>query len=386
MKLLFSIAALLFGLNYSTGYAQTKPEKVHSIVKVYKSYEWYVEQHGLWEKELKKNKKSGEVWENLYASARMAKIMAPDTAKRNEWYKKMESLVPKMEKAIPKTYEYYHIKCWNSSIWGSSEDEVAKINSWAEAAYKIDPNRTEIYPDLMNTYMISGNTEKMEELSKRWLKSGDISPNLLALTYNLLQSTEENSILISCGDNDTYPALVLQYGAGIRKDVTLINMYCGFGNATYRNRLLKRARVPETSDINNHIEMLKYIVKTNTEKPLYFSYGNYLNDEVDLADKTYNVGLALKYSEEEFNNTSTVINNFENKYLLDQLKFSTSPEKFPEQVKRHNLTYLPGLMILYKHYKTVDDSKKMADTQALILKIAEGTPHEETVKENMKNC
>jgi len=345
-----------------------------------------VKQHAWWEKEVKQNKKNGENWENLYASARMAKIMAPDTSLRNEWYEKMQTILPKMEKAIPKTYEYYHIKCWNANIWASSKEDVKEISDWAETAYKIDPDRTEIYPDLMNSYMIYGETEKLTELSKRWLLSGDISPNLLALTYNLLQSTEENSVLLTCGDNDTYPALALQYGAGIRKDITVINIYCGFGNPLYRNRSFEKVNIPAVDSIYNHIELVKYVVANKADNPIYFSYGNYMNDESELAENTFNVGLALKYSEGEFNNTSTVINNYENNYLLDHLKFNLSPEKFPEQVKRNNLTYLPGLMILYKHYKTVGDLKKQADTKAIIMQIAKDTPHEETVIENMNNC
>ena len=83
--LLLSLFALFFG---QTNFAQA-PEKVHSIVKVFKTYEWYVEQNSLWEKETKKNKRNPDAWENLYASARMAKIMSPTDEERNQWLEKM---------------------------------------------------------------------------------------------------------------------------------------------------------------------------------------------------------------------------------------------------------------------------------------------------------
>ncbi|MFT5818833.1 MAG: hypothetical protein ACI8ZM_000054 [Crocinitomix sp.] len=388
MKLLLSISTLIITLLFNTSFAQAaQPEKVHSIIKVYKTYEWYVEQYGLWEMELKKDKKNGEIWENIYAAARMAKIMAAETTDRDAWFSTMGEVITRMEKTIPKTYQYYHLKSWNSSIWGSTGEEVKEISSWAEKAYALDPNRTEIYPDLMNAYMIEGDTNKIEELSKKWLASGDISPNLLALTYNMLNSTNQNATLLTAGDNDTYPALVLQYGAGIRRDISIINIYCAYGSAEYRNHQLKKAAITTTTtEMKDQLALVHYIVENREESPLYFAYGNYASQDSVLNKNMYNVGLALRYSEEAFNNTSDIINNFENKFLLDHLTFSTSSEQFPEQVKRHNLTYLPGLFILFDHYVTIQDTRKQEQVKKIIQTIAAGTPHAETAKNRFKDC
>lgn len=46
---------------------------------------------------------------------------------------------------------------------------------------------------------------------------------LLEFNENMLQSTPENGILITNGDNDTYPAWYLQE-KGVRKDVTIVNL------------------------------------------------------------------------------------------------------------------------------------------------------------------
>ena len=387
MKSILLILFVGFNLITLNGYSQSStPEKVHSVVDVYRTYEWYTEQNQLWGEILKKQKKNLDAWENYYVSARMAKIMSETDTDRDKWVSKMETIITDMEKAIPGTYEYYHLKSWHSSIWGATEEEVKKFSSWAEKAYAMDPDRTEIYPDMMNVYMINNDEEKMRELSKRWLASGDISPNLIALTYNMLMSTEENAILLTAGDNDTYPALVLQYARDIRPDVTVINIFCAWGSNKYRSNLFSKVKIAITTEINNEMEVVDHVIAHIDENPLYFSYGNYINGAEKLQGKVYNVGLSFRYSDTDFNNTSMLINNYENKFMLDQLQLELYPEPFPEQVKRHNLSYLPGLIQLYSHYNIIGDATKKANTRALILRITSNTNFEETIEETLRKC
>ena len=173
---------------------------------------------------------------------------------------------------------------------------------------------------------------------------------------------------------------------GFGRDVTVINMYCAWGSKTYRNRLFKECGIPELKgEVNGTADIIDHITQNAGGVPVYFAYGDHITNNEEIKKNMYNVGLAFRYSEEDYNNNSVLLNNFENKFLMDHLKMPLFTEPFPEQVKRHNLCYLPGLMMLYKHYKIVEDGKKQAETRQLIEELVKNTSHEETVNANFAN-
>lgn len=362
-------------------FAQEKPQKVNSIVKEPHDFEWFTQQYALWGKELKKDSKNGDAWINYFASARMAKNVAKDENEKKEWTTKESEVIPQMEKAIKGTFAYYRIMAWHYSIWQTHDKkEQEKIAQYSLKAYELNPLSADIYPTLMNIYeILTPNSEKLKEVATRWKESGHHSPSLMALAYNTLINTKENAILITGGDNDTYPLWIAQQVDNFRKDVHVWNIYL-ISNTEYRNRLFKELNIPALEGDVEMSKIIEHIIKNRGDLPLYFSNKGIVAKDSTFYEKLYNVGIIYQYSEEMMENMALIVNHFENKFLLDHVKYNFYQSEFPEMDRKINLSYIHGLFALYLHYDLIENNEKANETKDLLIRLTKGTPHYENLK------
>lgn len=362
-------------------FGQEKPEKVVSFVKDAKPFEWYVKQYDLWNVEVKSNPKNEAAWENLYASARMAQLIGDSESIKEKWNEKEKEVVDRISKNIKETYTYYRIMAWENSIWKETDPaERERIMQYTMKAYELRPESGDVYPELMNIYEIHKyNSEKLKEVATKWRASGDITPNLSALAYNMLLNTKENSILITGGDNDTYPLWIAQQADNFRKDVTVLNIYLA-QVPYYRNRIFKQLGIPELAGENLDFDVIiKHIITHKKNRTLYFTSNHFLTDKADFQKQLYNVGVVYQYASEGFNNEAVLVANFENKLMTDHLYFPYYQSAYPAMDRRHNCLYLSGLMLLHKHYVLVDEKAKAEKTKGLLVSLSKDTEFSEDV-------
>jgi len=378
--ILFAILILTFNTQL---FSQAQPVK--SLAVEYHEFEWYEEQYNLWEKELKRNKRDGDAWINFYAAARMARFSAPDAEVRNEWYTKEYEVVKSMEKSIKGTFAYYRILTWYSQIWNAKDKEQEdEFISFVLKAHELDPLNSDIYPNLMNVYEIyRENPEKLEETAQMWKASGHHTPNLMALSYNALINTSKNAILITGGDNDTYPLWIAQKADDFRKDVNVWNIHL-MSIKEYRNKKFKALDIPilEEENLTNEA-ILNHIIEHKGKQDLYFYSKGIIAKDTTIFDRLYNVGVIYKYAEESFNNNALVVDFFESKFLLDHLKYDFYESAYPEADKNRNRHYLSGLIILYQHYALIEDLVKAEKTRELIIEISQDLPYFDDIKQEI---
>ncbi len=376
MQVVIALFLGLFIMSCSPLTAQpenNRPQTVHSIVKVQYEYDWYKTQYQLWKTALEQEPNNPAGWLNYYTAARMAKILSPDQTTREDWLKKMDAVVEAMKTPIKDSYEYHFIQ-------GYHELDHLKQMPHIFKAYELDPERVDVYDDLVAYYELTRDKENMQKFAKKWKASGDHSPNLLLWNYNMLVSTAPNSILLTHGDNDTYPAWILQQAEDVRTDVTVINVHL-LQRPEYRKLLFQElgipllASAPETSK-----EVVAHIIKHRGDHPLYTSL-TIDPDKWGIADKLFNVGMALHYCESNEQTLSYLVSNYENNLLLDHLKCSVYTEEYPHAFDWCAKLYVPSLMMLHQHYALTNNQREQQQLKMLILRISrDWSEHQDIAK------
>jgi len=339
-------------------------QKVYSIVKQYRSADWYAGQLQLWRQETLQHPKNAAAWLNVYTATRMLKLLQVSETQAD-----LDAVVEQIKKNIPNTFECYYIQSWNGGDDPEFVDYLLK-------AYELDPNRPETYSGFVNSCEITRDKVNEQDFCTKWFASNDISAGLYAWNYNLLMSCDKDAILITNGDNDTYPALILQHAKDIRKDVTVLNTSL-LTRQDYREACFKEMGIPlykPVSEKEDFTQMVQHIcahIRKNTGRPFY--YAGTVNPELynDVKDNLYTVGLAFKYAKASFDNIAVLRKNYEKNFVKDYLKVTLTTDISQSVVDQMNGAYLTPLLILRRHYQDAGETQALDNITTLIKLIAE---------------
>ena len=379
--------AAMIGLVQMSGAAQAQtknatPQKVETAVKIHHSAEWYKEQERLWKTEIEKNGKNEEAWSNYYRAVKYRSWSEniPDINER------LDAIVEEMEKAIPDTYTYYITRFHNNNH--------AQDNPGMAKAIKMRPDAVDDYPTFISYLMQTGDEETMRDILTRWYNSGSYSPTLLNYAYNELVGLAPNAIIFAHGDTQTFSKLILQYGKGIRTDVTVVNTSFWLFTTDYRSYIEKKLGLPSFAEMidngtykvdTNSPEKVKNLVYQhlveNTELPIYFS--PMMETEMpNCSDRLYSEGLVMRYSKKPYDNLAIKRRNYEELYLTDYLRESFLPESYPAAIDSYNFNYIPCFKSLLEHYKRSGNTARYTELRSLMTRIVEqiNVPADEKLK------
>jgi len=363
-----------------------KPEKVYRIVYEIQTDEWYQQQAALWKKEIDKNPENPQAWMNYYNANRYASFNNIGSKEKQE---KLNRIMEEMGKAIPESYEYLVLK------YKTAGD--LKDISLLEKAYALVPERPDTYYDLLTWYAVNGKQAKFEEFCEKLYHSKDIAPWLMNYNYNMLMSVEPNAILITNGDNDTYPAWLLQQVKNIRTDVTILNISLASVKAFFDNTLKSRGINITYEDLTSRAAkktftyfpavLMQELVLEITDKypqvPVYFAVTVYSNSTEPFKADLYPVGLAFRYTRKRVDNIAMIKKNLENNFILDYLRFDYLDDQFPGKnlSAKMNLNYISPIMLLAEHYFMSGEKEKAMEWKKIAVQLAEKAGNKEALDE-----
>lgn len=360
LTLLMSITALSFA---------QKAEPVYSIAKEQKEVPWYKEQLDLWKKELDKNNQNGNAWINFYRANRALKIISETQADKESYQKACLKIISDLKITMPNSFEYYFISYSENGVSAEPADLLQ-----AEKIRPLDPNIQDL---LMIHYETIGDVALRNKYANHLLEQNDMSTLTLNWGYNILSELDENAILLTAGDNDTYAAWVIQGSKGFRPDVTVINTSLILLDS-YRAIIFKKLGIPaynlpvaktNSEYIKGVHDLYQHILKH--AKSVYFASTCVGNFQSEYEDKLYLAGLSYKYSETTIDNLPLIKRNYEKRYLLDYLTVHFTNHIGDKQAEYFNSTYLPSMIKLYQYYSESEDLNQKASLKPIIFKIAE---------------
>lgn len=365
---------LLFCLLLALAFNVTgqQPQTVYSIVKDRHEISWYETQQELWKKEIDKNEKNANAWYNYYSATRALRNLT--TGEDREGYHNLcVEITNDAYEIIPESFEANHLKWWNSGHDANEFDYLKK-------AYKIDPNDSRTYVDFMTHYEITHNQEKYSEFCKKFFTANELSAPTLNWAYNVLSEVDKNAIVLSAGDNDTYPIWTIQESKNYRKDVKNINTSLILLD-DYRNGLFEQLGIPALDIDLTKVESEKdykekvskiyeHIINNYTKGPVHVCVNAIFQFE-DWSDNFHLVGLTYVYSEDDIDNISIIKRNYENRYLLDHLQEVFSHNISNGVADYMNGLYLPSMVKLYQHYSKSEEKDKQTKLLQLIISISE---------------
>lgn len=347
-----------------------QPEPVYSVVRQEHNFDWYEQQAKAWKQEIDKGTKNNMAWVYWYEANRMACDFIDKEkfeSKKGDYFVTKSQIVEMAEKAIPTSFELYFLKM--------KYDKTRSSDEFLFKAQEIRPFDNLILPNLLNFYQIKNDKPNAELTCKKWFNCNEMPQELLITAYNSLISLDSNAILLTYGDNDTYPYWVLQNAQKLRPDVLVLSIPMATHLDEYRVNVFKEQNIKplilENDSDRTDQALFKHLIKNVTDRPIYVSA--FASEEVykAYADKMYLVGLSLKYSPKPFDNMAVLRNNIENKYMLDFLKRSFYNNYAQSVVNMMSAGYLASFQKLYGYYKQAGKNDQAQKIKKLAVTVAE---------------
>ena len=341
----------------------TQPEEIRPITKAELPFGYYVEQSGLWKLEIEADRLNARAWLNYFRAARYANMLADTLAQPFD----LDAIVAQLPTELSQTFEFNYILFIRENNTEHRFEHLLR-------AHELAPERAEAFTSLVNYHITEGDWEQAKVFCEKLFAAGEYSPTLLAWNYNALASVEPNAILLTHGDNDTYPAWVLQAVKGLRPDVEVLNVNLLFYD-DYRERVFKKLDFQpiDSAEFLAYQDMYLAIARSfmeQADRPVYLATSIPEFIRKILGDSLYLTGLAFRHATQPFDNVAVLKENFEHRFLLDHLKIQLETDTTTNVLANMNLHYLPALITLHRHYAAVGESKKAADVESLLRQVA----------------
>jgi hypothetical protein len=359
---------------------ESAPEKVYRYCYTIQSEDWYKNQEVLWKAEISKNPQDENAWYHYYFASRYAH-MGNDEYERK---KMLDLIVSEIRRAIPDSYLVPYLQYYNG------DRKVEHL----QKALQLKPDCADLYWEFVQYYELTGDQPQKKMFCEKLYASKIIISSLYDYNFNMLNSTEKNSILFTNGDNDNYPAWVLQEAKDIRRDVTLLNVHTIFVLRDYLKMKLDglgiEIDITGLSEENISVFMKEFVstIKKNyPDIPLHVAPTVYNEYKKEINSQLVITGLDYTVTSGEFDYIARIRKNLEQNLRLDYLEYDWYNEHHISQtmMDRLNLNYIPSFLELSGMYDSSGDFEMAKYWKGKAIFLAEKAGDADLIKQLNEN-
>lgn len=372
---LFSGVLLLLILLIVKG-STARPEPVHFVRETgVLDLDWYRQQARLWKEETQRHPQNPRAWYYYFLATHYSYFGVSDA--REERKAKLEAILSEMQQHLPESFEYYFAKSFYDF------EDLASLKK----AYRLQPENPATYYNLITHYELENDRENFQRFNRLLYDSENIYTGLIDYNYNMLNSTSENAILFTNGDNDTYPAWMLQQVKDIRPDITILNIHLIKEHADYlkrkladKNITIDMKQLPDPMGGNFIAELCQALYRQRPDLAIHFAVTVNAKEIEPLSDDLYAAGLTYHYSPVRFDNVAELQKNMEYRLRLDYLDHDWYHESHvsSEMVRNQlNTNYIAPSIILFEYYDRNNQAERAAYWKDLAFRIARQAGKEE---------
>lgn len=299
---------------------------------------YYANEAGWWRDYLKSHEKDENAWLNYYKATRYTNYTEQSREISKNRQAELDRLLAQMKKAIPESFAYNYSAYLNGN-------KTNDAYTYLDKAYNQNPNSPELWDDMLSKAVIHSDNSDIEKFSRKLSDSGIYNTAEVTYNRNVLSSVEQNGILVTNGNVDTYPVLMMQQLQSYRKDVRIICLEW-LANETYSKTVSEWLKLKISEDIQ-----LSDILASSSGKAVYMSLTLPPDDIAKYSANLYCTGLAMKYSKTALDNVPVLVSNWEK--LFDKTAIQSTEDI--------NKNYLIPLVLLKQYYKTSSAKKEQQD-------------------------
>jgi hypothetical protein len=333
---------------------------------------WYEQQAQLWQSETAKTPDLPQAWQNYYLATEYAYLDTTGTDEKRQQH--LVSILQRMGQAVANSHEYVYLQSRQNG-WQNPQQHLALL----EEAHRRCPTCGDISAELAMAYEVAGQDQQTVALWETLYRSQTLAPGLLDYNYNMLMSADDGAIILTNGDNDTYPALMLQRVHAVRPDVLVLNLYLIRHNRKYLQKTLNEhgihldaTALPMTQG-EFTAALCQRIAALQSETPLHIALTVDNKTKERLNEDLYIVGLTSLYSPRGLDNLALLKRNIEQRFRLNTLEHNWYGEYHPSTtpvVRRLNANYAFPFALLAEHYRIAAQDAAAIRWQELALEVA----------------